>query len=242
MAIQLQDTTLKDVTNIKLGTAQTDVEVVYLYRNQRLEWLWQHASLPNIVSFSVSPDHIPASQNVDASTVTLAWSVTGATQIEVKHANGNTVAASTNPTGSTSVPASGVDTVYTLEATNSSGTVREYAYYWRSVPSAINSFTVLRSSTAPAGVGLAIHTVVLQIVGVAHPWHDDPFTATSTPSSTRWTSAIVNRAFRNSSGNTRTGTVQLSRTTTGSVDDVVYNLSLSNGFTTATSSLTVSWP
>ena len=36
--------------------------------------------------------------------------------------------------------------------------------------------------------------------------------------------------------------MQLTRTVTGTIEDVVYNLSLTNGFTTATASLTVQWP
>ena len=242
MSIQVGQLTT-EVTHIRLGTAQTECHNAYVYRDQQLQLVWNLPALPNIVSFTVTPNHIPANQNVGASTVTLAWSVTGATGIEIKHANGNIAVASNSPTGSQSVPASGIDTVYTLEATNTTGVSRAFVHYWRSVPADINSFTVLRSSTAPAGAGLSIHTVILRIVAQAHPWLDEPFTATSTPTFARWTSAIVNRAFRNLSGNTRTGTVQLSRATTGTIQNVRYDLSFTNGIGAAdTSSITIAWP
>ena len=235
-------TLTSEVTHIRLGTAQTEVHNAYVYRDSQLQLAWNLPALPNIVSFTATPNNLPASQNVGSSTISLAWNVTGATGIEIKHANGNIAVASTQPTGSTNVSASGIDTVYTLEATNSTGTTTAFVHYWRSVPAAINSFTLLRSGTAPAGAGLNLHTIVLQIQATAHPWIDEPFTVSSTPAFSSWTNHIVNRAFRNMSGNTRTGTVQLTRPVGGAVHSVVYNLSFTNNITTATASLTVNWP
>ena len=236
-------TSTSEITHMYLGSGSDEASNIYVYRDSQLQLVWNLPALPNIVSFTATPNHLPASQNVDASTISLAWNVTGATSIEIKHSNGNTVVASTNPTGSTNIAASGVDTVYTLEATNSTGTTRAFVHYWRSVPAAVNSFTLLRSATAPAGAGLNIHTVVLQIQATAWPWIDEPFTVSSTPAFSAWTNSRVNRAFRGLTGNTRTGTVQLTRVVGGAVHSVVYNLSFTNNIgTAATASLTVNWP
>ena len=225
-----------------LGSGADEAHNIYVYRDSQLNLVWNLPALPNIVSFTATPNHLPASQNVDASTIRLAWNVTGATSITIKHSSGADVVASTQPTGSTNIPASGMDAVYTLEASNSTGISRAFVHYWRSVPAAINSFTLLRSGTAPAGAGLNLYTIVLQIQATAHPWIDEPFTVSSTPAFSSWTNHIVNRAFRNMSGNTRTGTVQLTRPVGGAVHSVVYNLSFTNNITTSTASLTVNWP
>ena len=179
MSIQV-GTLTSEVTHLRLGTAQTEVHNAYVYKDSQLQLAWNLPALPNIVSFTATPNNLPASQNVGSSTISLAWNVTGATGIEIKHANGNIAVASTQPTGSTNVSASGIDTVYTLEATNSTGTTTAFVHYWRSVPAAINSFTLLRSGTAPAGAGLNLHTIVLQIQATAHPWIDEPFTVSYT--------------------------------------------------------------
>ena len=77
MSIQV-GTLTSEVTHIRLGTAQTEVHNAYVYRDSQLQLAWNLPALPNIVSFTATPNHLPASQNVDASTISLAWSVTGA--------------------------------------------------------------------------------------------------------------------------------------------------------------------
>ena len=129
MSIQL-GTAIANATHIRVGTAQREVHNVYYQKDGRLEYIWGLPALPSVVSFSVTPTHIPASQNVDSSTIRLDWNTTGATRTSVKDPTGFEVGAGQGSGAEgVDISAPGVDQVYTLEAINSTGTTRQFLHF-----------------------------------------------------------------------------------------------------------------
>ena len=45
-----------EVTHIRLGTAQTEVMNAYVYKDSQLQLAWNLPALPNIVSFTTTPN------------------------------------------------------------------------------------------------------------------------------------------------------------------------------------------
>ena len=200
------------LTKIFLGST----ELNNVYDGER--HLFSRPMLPNIRSFTVTPEHVPVGTSRSQGIV-LAGLVDGARTFVVRRANGAIIARS-GARWPISTPTA--DETFEFTAENVEGPTTRHVTFYRSVPMAISMTNAGSSQSGQPGGGVLI-TQTIRVTVTGHP---GPVSLTWNAGET--TTAAVQRRYDRATTRTatsRTFDIRLVRNVTGTSTTTRYSMS-----------------